>query len=137
MHVVRLENSNIQFKPIRDRRPFMPAPPPVRLVAIEDVHAPAGAGVEVDLDDFYVKLLNFERDDSRREGIVYKAENFRLWFDVIEPPIRREDFRPIGIDVPSLLDLERELLERKIEYLWQKGLAAGLHTLLLQDPAGN
>ncbi|HEY1628228.1 MAG TPA: hypothetical protein VGF52_00120, partial [Tepidisphaeraceae bacterium] len=68
-----LEQSSIEFKPIRDRRPFMPAPPPVRLVAIEDVHAPAGAGVEVDLDDFYVKLLKFERDDSRREGIVYKA----------------------------------------------------------------
>jgi hypothetical protein len=134
---MELEQSSVNFKPIRDRRPFMPEPPPVRLVAIDDVHVPAAAGVEIELDDFYVKLLKFEREETRREGIVYKSENFRLWFDVLEPPIQREDFRPIGIDVPSLSNLERELIEREIEYLWQKGLLAGQHTLLLKDPAGN
>ena len=109
----------------------------MRLVAIEDVHLPAAAGLEVDLDQFYVKLLKFEREEAERGTIVYKAENFRLCFDVIEPPFVREDFRPVGIEVPSLLNLERELVEREIEYEWQKGLLAGQHTMLLQDPAGN
>ena len=134
---MELEQSSIEFKPVRDRRPFMPEPPPVRLVAIEDVHAMAGADIEIELDDFYVKLLRFEREGSRREGIVYKAENFRLWFSVLEPPIQRADFRPISIDVPSLSNLERELIEREIEYQWQKGLTVGQQTLLLQDPATN
>jgi len=134
---MKLEKSRINFKPGRDARPHMPEPPPVRLVAIEDVHLPAAAGLEVDLDQFYVKLLKFEREEAERGTIVYKAENFRLYFDVLEPPITRGDFRPIGIDVPSLLDLERQLIEREIEYQWQKGLIVATHTLLLQDPAGN
>jgi hypothetical protein len=49
----------------------------------------------------------------------------------------REDFRAVGIEVPALLSLERELIELEIEYEWQKGLLPGQQTILLQDPAGN
>lgn len=97
----------------RDPRPHMPEPPPVRLVAIDDVSLPAASGVERDLDFFYVMLLGFEREDldvkrpkpripvppaprnaHRRSapevpGPIYRAENFRLRFQTVEPPVLR------------------------------------------------
>jgi hypothetical protein len=135
--VVELEESRIDFKPIRDRRPHMPEPPPVRLVAVADVHVPAAAGLEVQLDDFYVKLLRFDREGADLGQVTYKSENFRLCFDVLEPPIPRDDFRPIMIDVPSLSLVEEGIIQREIEYEKHKGLAPGHRTLLLQDPTGN
>src|SRR4029453_2652660 len=42
-------------------------PLPVNLVAVEDVRMPAPAGVEVQLDAFYVALLRFERVGSETE----------------------------------------------------------------------
>lgn len=134
---MELQEPITPFAPAKDLRPAMPEPPPVRLVAIEDVHAPAAAGLEKQLDAFYVDLLKFIREAPESESIVYKGENRRICFEVCEPPIVRQDLRPIGIEVPSLLLLERELIERKIDYQWQKGLAPGQETLLLQDPAGN
>jgi hypothetical protein len=134
---VELERPSIEFKPAIDRRPHMPPPPPVRLVAVEDVRAFAGAGLEVQLDEFYATLLGFEREASDHGQIIYKAENQRLVFEVVEPPLLREDFRPIGIDVASLVAFEHQLIEREIGFTWQRGLTAGQATLLLQDPAGN
>jgi hypothetical protein len=108
--------------PARDRRPFMPEPPPVRLVAVEDVLVEAPAGVEPALDDFYVAMLQLEREDAPprsggagahhshhsqqedRTEIVYKAENVRLRLAVREPPLPRPDMRPIGVEVRSLAD---------------------------------
>jgi hypothetical protein len=45
--------------------------------------------------------------------------------------------KPIGIDVPSLRLLEREFIDREIEFLKEKGIFAGQVTFLLRDPAGN
>jgi hypothetical protein len=134
---VELEETGIGFTPVKDTRPLLPEPPPVRLVAIHDVHVPAAAGVEKELDAFYVKLLKFIREGAEAGHIRYKSENWRIHFDVLEPPIGREDFRTVGIEVPLLLSLERELIDLEIEYQWQKGLMPGQETLLLQDPAGN
>jgi hypothetical protein len=136
-HTVELEDPSITFHPVKDTRPLLPEPPPVRLVAIEDVHVPAAAGVEKELDAFYVSLLKFIREGADSGQVHYKSENWRLHFDVLEPPIGREDFRPVGIEVPSLLSLERELIDLEIDYQWQKGLMPGQETLLLRDPAGN
>src|SRR5437764_639505 len=108
----------------------MPEPPPVRLVAIDDVHVPAAAGLEIQLDEFYVKLLRFEREGADRGDVIYKGESFRLYFDTLEPPFQRDDFRPIGIDVPALAVIEQQLIEREIEYERQKGLTIGQQTLL-------
>ncbi|WP_428938541.1 VOC family protein [Fontivita pretiosa] len=137
MEHLELEQAAAQFKPVVDRRRPMPEPPPVWLVAVEDVHAPAAAGLETQLDEFYIGLLRFERQQVITDQIVYKAENVRLCIDVVEPPVHRLDLRPIGIEVPSLAALEQQLAERQIEYEWQKGLTPGSHTLLLRDPAGN
>lgn len=128
--------SNIELARPSDR-PKMPEPPPVRLVAVEDVHLPAPAGVEVQLDSLYVGLLRFQRDPAHTTHPVYRSENFAIIFDVLEPPVEREDLRATGIEVPSLREFEQKLIDMEMEYQRQKGLTAGCDTLLLQDPAGN
>ena len=134
---LELEQGRGEFKPRVDHRRTLPEPPPVRLTAVEDVHAPSAAGMEVALDEFYGGVLRFERDLGARETIVYKAENFRLIFDVLEPPVAHGDFRPILVEVPVLAEVEMQLIEREIEYERQRGLSPGRDQLVLLDPAGN
>jgi hypothetical protein len=111
--------------------------PPVRLIAVEDVRLLTPPGISENLDGFYVDLLEFTRD-SLVDGIVYRAENFRLRFAVVDQmPVGRDGIRPIGIEVQSLRDAEQKLFDRHINYLRQRGLLPGLISLLLQDPAGN
>ena len=120
----------------RDPRPRLFEPPRVRLVTVADAHLLAGAGKEVDLDAFYVAILDFERD-AAWEHPVYRAENFRLFFDIIEPPVERPDMRALGIQVPSLRTLEAKLIEREIEYERQKNVMPAAESFLLLDPASN
>jgi hypothetical protein len=135
---VELEPAPSQpFAPRPDKRPLIPEPLPVKLVAVDDVHLPAAAGRELELDAFYVGLLQFQRDADQLESLIYHAENFRLCFDVLEPPIERQDLRPIGIEVPSLADAERKLIEAELEYIRQRGVQPGQQEILLLDPAGN
>jgi hypothetical protein len=124
------------FKPTIDRRPLIPPPPPVSLVVIEDAHLPATTGLEHALDGFYVGLLEFERDE-KRDGVVYKADNFRLRFDFVEGPVPRDDMRMLGIVVRSLTEAMLKLTEAKIEFQHEKGLMPGDERLVLLDPAGN
>jgi hypothetical protein len=133
---MELEETSGEFEPLVDRRPRMVPPPPVRLVAVEDVRLEARVGQETELDDFYVKLLRFDRliEEDRP---VYEAENFCIRFDWIEGPIAREDFRMLGIAIPSLAEAENKIAEAKIEYMRQRGLQPGQETLVLQDPSGN
>jgi hypothetical protein len=133
---IELENSPDGFEPIEDKRPKIEEPPPVRLVAVEDCSLSAAAGLERDLDAFYVGLLGFEREEDGG-GIVYRAENFRLRIAVIERPQPREDYHPLGIVVPSLFDLMQRLADAEIEFVRQRGLMPGVESLLLSDPAGN
>jgi hypothetical protein len=140
----------------------MPEPPPVRLVAVDDVRLPASSGVESDLDSFYVMLLGFEREDVEVKrptpriaapatprvrqtepsletppGPVYRAENFRLRFQTVEPPVVHPSLRPQGIEVRSISETEAKLTEAEIEYSRERALVPGQESLLLQDPAGN
>jgi hypothetical protein len=133
---VALEEASGEFRPAKDRRPVIPVPPPVSLVAVEDVRLPATAGLERDLVGFYVGLLQLERDE-RREGLVLRAENVRLAFDWIEGRVPRDDMRMLGVVVRSLADLMRKLTEAEIEYARERGLVAGEERLLVMDPAGN
>ena len=133
---MELETIQSPFVPKPDRRARIPEPPPVRLLTVEDAHLPAPAGAEIDLDEFYVKLLGFERQ-AYAEFPIYRAENFRLHFDVLEPPIEREDFRPLRVEVSSLVETEQKLMDSQIEYTHQRGLMAGQESLSLLDPAGN
>jgi hypothetical protein len=133
---LELPESSIDFKPVTDSRPLIPIPPPVRLVAVDDVRLQASAGLEIQLDAFYVDLLQFERDE-KDEGVVYRAENFRLRFEFVEQRVEREDFRMIGVEIKSLDDASRCLREVEIEFARERGLTVGQERLLLQDPAGN
>ena len=133
---MELEESPKQFKPAVDRRPRVPEPLPVRLVTIDDARLLAPAGLERDLDAFYVAVLGFERQDPP-EQIIYRADNFSLRFDVVEPPLRRDDMRPLGVEVPSLADLEPKLREAGLDYERRRGLLPGEETIVLTDPAGN
>jgi hypothetical protein len=124
------------FRPEADRRPHLPPPPPVSLVTVEDPHLPATTGNERALEAFYVGLLQFERD-PKQAGIVYRAENFRLWIDQHEGPIPRDDMRMLGIIVRSLFETQRKLVEAEIPFSKERGVIAGEERLLLLDPAGN
>ena len=136
MNPLELETPTQPIDPARpDRRPHMPEPPPVRLVAVEDVHLPAPAGAEVQLDAFYVGLLKFERMPGQQ--LAYRSENFLLHFDIGEAPIEHESLRPLGVEIPSLGELEQKLIEREMEYTRLRGTTPGRETLLIRDPAGN
>jgi hypothetical protein len=133
---MELENPSAPFEPVADRRPRIDPPPPVRLQAVNDCSLPSIAGQEPELDRFYVRLLGFERDDETAQ-IVYRAENFRLQFQVRERPPLREDFIALGVSVPSLSDLMTRLNELELPYTLQRGLVPGTDSILLLDPAGN
>jgi hypothetical protein len=133
---IDLETPDTPFRSTADTRPRMPEPLPVRLVTVDHAHLPSAAGLEVRLDDFYVLLLGFERIEQE-EPLAYRAENFNLCFDVLEPPLDRDTFRALGVEIPSLAEVERKLIDARIEYIRQKGLVPGHDNILLQDPAGN
>lgn len=124
-------------RPVADLRRHMPEPPPVRLHAVNDVHLPSAAGRERELDAFYVGVLKFERLASPEEFIAYHAENFDLVFDVLEPPIDRDNLVPTALQVPSLRDLRFVLVEREIPFEPIRGIDPGTDHLLLKDPTGN
>src|SRR5437764_549897 len=124
------------FRPVPDRRRFIPPPPPVSLVTVEDARLPASTVLERELDAFYVGLLEFERDEEQ-EGLVYRAENFRLRIDFVEGPVVRNDLRMLGIIVRSLDDMQLKLREAELEFELEHGLVAGERRLLIVDPAGN
>ena len=110
------------FTPSVDHRPRIPEPLPVRLITVADATLLTRAGIKAELDAFYVGLFGFEAEADERDletdatVLVYRAENFRLRFSVLDPPVRREDLRPLGIEVPSLPDAEQKLVEAEIEY---------------------
>jgi hypothetical protein len=122
--------------PVEDRRPRVPEPLPVRLVAVADVTLPATCGLEVEIDEFYVGVLRFVREAPYHEH-VYRADNFRVRFELHEGLVHREGYRPLGIEVQSLVEAENKLIERQIEYVKQRTLVPGQISLALLDPAGN
>jgi hypothetical protein len=123
-------------EPVPDRRPRMDEPLPVRLVAIADLTLPVIAGLEVDLDRFYVGMLEFMRDADLRQ-LIYHADNFALRFVVQELLPERGEYRPVQIEVQSLIVAEQKLIDAKIQYIRQRTLTPGQESLVLLDPAGN
>ncbi len=122
--------------PVADDRPGMLEPLLVHLMVIDDVHFATTAGMERQLDQFYVRILRFERD-AEEVRPVYRAENARIIFQVTEIPSPRASLRPLGIEVTSLAEMEAKLVEEEIEYTRQRGITPGQDVLLLLDPAGN
>lgn len=135
----RADDSDLEqptgFKPDKDERPRMPEPLPVWISAIDDVRLPAAAGVERQLDAFYVTLLGFVRDNPAE--LVYRAENLKLVFAVAEQPIERDRYPILQIQIPLLADAEQKLIDGRFAYQRQRGLIPGSECLVLRDPAGN
>jgi hypothetical protein len=136
---IELDLPSDAFEVGEDRRPRIEAPPPVRLISIDDCMLWAPAGLERQLDEFYVGLLKLEREETPGEEheLVYRAENFRVRIQILERPAPREDFRPLTLVVDSINDLARRLTEAEIEYQRQRGLVPGQDNLQMSDPAGN
>ncbi|MFT3785315.1 MAG: hypothetical protein QM770_04005 [Tepidisphaeraceae bacterium] len=134
---IELEPGGQPLEITPDRRPPVPEPLPVKLIAIADVRLPAPAGVERKLDRLYVDLLGFQRGPERPDQIVYVAENFYLLFDIGEPPVTHADYVPTGIEVPSLFDLNLKFIEAEVEFERQKGINPADDRFVLLDPAGN
>ena len=99
MDRIELEPSS-GLTPVPDLRPRMDEPPPVRLISVEDVTRSTLPGLAEKLDHFYCTLWQFEKESPD----VYRAENFRLRFQIIpnQKPIERDAIRPQGIEVRSL-----------------------------------
>lgn len=134
---MELEESSFNFKPVADRRPRVPEPLPVRLIAVADMRIESAAGLERELNRFYVTLLGMERAPSAGDAIVFRTENFDLHVVVLEPPVMREDFRPVRIEIKSLGEMQLKFIEAEVEHTRRKGLTPGDEALVLQDPAGN
>lgn len=132
-----LESAPAYAELLPDRRARMEEPPPVRLVAVEDVRVETAAGLEKQLDAFYIDLLKFVKEYADGDVIVYGAENFRLMIKVIEPPLLRDDLRPLLIEVPTLVEVEHQLIDLKIEYERLRRLSPAHTSLVLMDPARN
>lgn len=131
-----------------DPRPRLPEPLPVRLVAVENVRLRAPRGAEEKLALFYVGLLQFERvvdgepaaaaaAAAHAGEITFRADNFLLRFELVDPPLVHDTMRPQGIEVPDLAELEKKLVDAELEYTRQRGITPGRETLVLLDPAGN
>lgn len=133
---MELEKPTTAFVLAEDRRRRVPEPLPVRLVTVADARLRSPPDLEPQLDAFYVGLWGFEREVGWPVP-VYRAENFSIRFEVSDPPVPREDMRPLGIEVPSLADAEHRLIDDQIRYARQKGVNPGQESLLLLDPAGN
>ena len=129
-----LDDPTASVGPNDDRRPLIPEPPPVRLLAIDDVTLETPAGQHAALDAFYVGLLRFVRDESE---LAYKAERFRVVFRVADNPTPRDDYRPTMVLIPHWPEFRSNLEEQGIDHEYQKGLTPGADVLLLRDPAGN
>jgi len=131
---IELESS-VEFEPVPDLRPRVNPPPPVSLVAVADCRLPCSAGQWRELDAFYVGILCFERDED--DGLVYRAENFCVRFEILEKPPEHEDYRPLRVVVPSLAELIDKLFALEVEFIHQRGLTPGNESVLVRDPAGN
>jgi hypothetical protein len=113
----------------------VPEPLPVRLLTVDDATLVTMAGLEVQLDAFYVGLLQFEREPGHDP--IYRADNFRVLFEVVEALPQRYSVRPLQVEVPRVGEIEFGLIERKIEYTRMRGISPGEERLSVQDPAGN
>jgi len=130
-------NWRCRIQPVSvDTRPRLLPPPPVRLDTLADAQLFAIAGMETQLDGFYVDILKFDRDDSE-DGLAYRAENWRLRFELLERPQPREDYRLLGVVVPSLADIVGRLTDAGVSYTLQVGLLAGQECIVISDPCGN
>jgi hypothetical protein len=145
---MQVEDHAQPFQPVNDTRLRMYEPPVVRLISIDDVTLHATPATAPLLDFFYIQLLGFERhadDLNHTENnpknpvtqIIYRAEKNSVIFDIVNVVLPRDDYRPVQVATPLFDLFVRQITELEMPFEWQKGVAPGLETVLLKDPAGN
>lgn len=121
--------------------PFAPdrvaEPPPVRLVAIEDVRLLAPPEAEAQLDALYAGVLGMRRRPADEFHLFYEAQNACLVFQTHRRPVIRENMDATGVEVPSLRDLAKRLDDLRLGYERQIGLTPGEEAIVLVDAGGN
>jgi hypothetical protein len=122
-----------------DRRPTLPQPLPVRLVAVADVRLPCPLDPEVLqlLDGFYVECLKMVRIAGDETTRTYQADNFCLILQGQEGIVHREKLEPTMIEVDDRKTFQDAIIEREMEFEWMRGLVLGGDFILVKDPAGN
>lgn len=137
---MELEKPDFEFTPPpADRRPTLPEPLPVRLIAVADVRLPCPAepALRAPLDAFYVGLLKFRRLPSDEFHHFYQADNHALILQAHTRPVQHDRLAPTMIEVDGRQAIHQQLLESETEHEWMRGLTPGTDFLLLKDPAGN
>jgi hypothetical protein len=130
-----LEEQGTPLGPVEDARPRLPEPLPVKLIAVEDLRLPAQAGAEKEMDELYVGLLEFVKEDAGKAS--YRADNLSVHFQPVAGLVERDGYRPLQIEVLSLRDTEKKLIAAEREYERQRGLTPGSEVLVMLDPSGN
>ena len=133
---IELEQGGFEFKPNRDERVRLEEPLPVKLAAVEDVRLPAPRVAVEKLDALYVQILEFVAIHGNHHP-AYQADNLRIIFDHPRRELTQEDFRMVKIIVRSLAVLEAKLVDARLEYQRQKGIAPGEEMIVMQDADGN
>jgi len=134
---MELDSPNFDFRPVPDARPRVVVPPPVWITAVADVVLPCPAGLERAQDAFYLRVLRFDPDPADASPMTYRAENVRLRFYLVQPPLDRDHFRPLQLTVKDLTFVRQALIDQKIPYDTQTRLHTTAEYLVLSDPAGN
>ncbi len=117
-----------------DGRKRLPEPLGVNLLAVADVRLPALKEHEADLCLLYEKILGLERV---RGPLAFRADNFVLYFDVVEKLPQNREYRYTGIEVMDLALVAKKCPAAKLEFTLQRGLTPGSEMLELLDAAGN
>ena len=130
-------------EPVHDLRPLIPVPPPVRVIAVEDVTLVAPAKCVGAIDHLMTVVLTLVKEEPMRQADVeagaigvYQAENVRVvYLARDEPPPSPRHI--LQLELGDLRGLRQRLQDAEIEYELSKRLMPGDVRVAFLDVAGN
>lgn len=131
------------IEPVHDLRPVMPVPPPVRVIAVEDVTVLAPAEHAAAIDRLMTEILPLVKEVPMKQAYVdagaigvYLAENVRVvYLARDEPPPSPRHI--LQMELADLRGLRQRLQDAEIEYELSKRLMPGDVRVAFLDAAGN
>ena len=112
------------------------------ILAIDDVNLKAPLAIAERIASFYIELLGLdplpaESTDDRLAFYGYPRSGPRLYVNLVdESPIPLQK-RQLLLQIASLFDSERKLIDSGIPYEWSHGWSYYDRRLAIQDPADN
>jgi hypothetical protein len=130
-------------EPVHDLRPVIPVPPPVRVIAVEDVTLLAPAHHAAAIDHLMTVILPLVKEMPLKQAHVdagaigvYLAENVRVvYLARDEPPPSPRHI--LQLELGDLRELRQRLQDAEIEYELSKRLMPGDVRVAFLDAAGN